>query len=290
MTETTSAFESEPTEVPDGDAVPLTESALAADRPGGSDVADAAADTDTQQVLTPRAQIAPEDIAPIEQLRELAERALAEISEPGEVGRLVSVEVEMVPVAVADADADAADVAPAETTSGEGDTVELDSAAEERAIASEATSAVVVMKFAAQLAGYRDWFWTVLLTRVPESEPTVLECFMLPGDDALLAPAWVPWAERLAEFRATHDNHGNLLVPQENDGDDSAAPREHVRTMTRTRVRRRRRRDANTDASTVEGPQDEGESSSVPDDRKSEAQHRPDTDSSSSSASADADA
>ncbi|MFD2674358.1 DUF3027 domain-containing protein [Gulosibacter bifidus] len=107
--------------------------------------------------------------------------------------------------------------------------------------------AVAVLQYAVRVPGYTDWFWTVLCTRVPDSAPTVLECFMLPGENALLAPAWVPWAERLAEFRATHDSQGNLLVADENDaeGDTEAErePRERVRTMARTRVRRRRRRD-----------------------------------------------
>lgn len=122
--------------------------------------------------------------------------------------------------------------------------------------------AVAVLQYAVRVPGYTDWFWTVLCTRVPDSAPTVLECFMLPGENALLAPAWVPWAERLAEFRATHDSQGNLLVPDENDAEGDAQterePRERVRTMARTRVRRRRRRDhrdaedAATDAATDE--------------------------------------
>lgn len=107
--------------------------------------------------------------------------------------------------------------------------------------------AVAVLQYAVRVPGYTDWFWTVLCTRVPDSAPTVLECFMLPGENALLAPAWVPWAERLAEFRATHDSQGNLLVADENEAEGGTEaerePRERVRTVARTRVRRRRRRD-----------------------------------------------
>ena len=45
---------------------------------------------------------------------------------------------------------------------------------------------------------YRGWCWAVTLTRAARShEVTVDEVVLLPGDDALLAPAWVPWSERL---------------------------------------------------------------------------------------------
>src|SRR3954447_15095833 len=45
---------------------------------------------------------------------------------------------------------------------------------------------------------YRGWRWAVTLARAPMSaEPSVEEVVLLPGEDALLAPAWVPWSERL---------------------------------------------------------------------------------------------
>jgi len=45
---------------------------------------------------------------------------------------------------------------------------------------------------------YRGWLWAVTLTRAPRArEATVDEVVLLPGDDALLAPPWVPWSERL---------------------------------------------------------------------------------------------
>jgi hypothetical protein len=48
------------------------------------------------------------------------------------------------------------------------------------------------------LPGYRGWRWAVTLTRVPRSKQvTVCETVLLPGPDALVAPAWVPWEERL---------------------------------------------------------------------------------------------
>lgn len=80
---------------------------------------------------------------------------------------------------------------------------------------------VRTLRFAADVPGHPDWFWTVWTAQVDDAEPTVLECDLVPGEDALLAPAWIPWAERLAEFRATHDRHGNLVDDDDDDDDDA---------------------------------------------------------------------
>lgn len=63
-------------------------------------------------------------------------------------------------------------------------------------------SGAVSLRFENRLPGYPGWFWTVTVAQVDDSEPTVLEVELMPGDGALLAPDWVPWAERLAEYRA----------------------------------------------------------------------------------------
>lgn len=60
----------------------------------------------------------------------------------------------------------------------------------------------VSLRFENRLAGYPGWYWIVTVARVDDDEPTVLEAELMPGDGALLAPEWVPWAERLAEYRA----------------------------------------------------------------------------------------
>lgn len=61
---------------------------------------------------------------------------------------------------------------------------------------------VVSLRFHTRLAGYPGWHWTVSVAVVDGSEPTVLEAELLPGEGALLAPDWVPWATRLAEYQA----------------------------------------------------------------------------------------
>ncbi len=61
---------------------------------------------------------------------------------------------------------------------------------------------VVSLRFENTMLGYPGWFWTVSVAVVEGSEPTVLEAELLPGDGALLAPEWVPWAVRLAEYQS----------------------------------------------------------------------------------------
>ena len=57
---------------------------------------------------------------------------------------------------------------------------------------------LVTHYFDCTLPGYRGWRWAVTVARAPRSKHvTVCETVLLPGDDALLAPAWVPWQERL---------------------------------------------------------------------------------------------
>ena len=57
---------------------------------------------------------------------------------------------------------------------------------------------VVTHFFESHLAGYKGWRWAVTVTRVPRSRHvTICETVLLPGPDALLAPAWLPWNERV---------------------------------------------------------------------------------------------
>ena len=61
---------------------------------------------------------------------------------------------------------------------------------------------VATLYFKCRLRGYPGWRWAASLTRVDDDSPiTVLEVELLPGDGAVIAPEWVPWSERLAQFR-----------------------------------------------------------------------------------------
>jgi hypothetical protein len=52
--------------------------------------------------------------------------------------------------------------------------------------------------FACTSTAYRGWRWAVSVVRVEDAEvATVAEVVLLPGSDALLPPAWVPWQERV---------------------------------------------------------------------------------------------
>jgi hypothetical protein len=52
--------------------------------------------------------------------------------------------------------------------------------------------------FACDLPGYQGWRWAVTVTRVSRSRHvTICETVLLPGPEALQAPGWVPWHERL---------------------------------------------------------------------------------------------
>ena len=52
--------------------------------------------------------------------------------------------------------------------------------------------------FDATYGGYRGWRWSVTLATGGDDTPiTVSEVVLLPGPDALVAPAWVPWGQRV---------------------------------------------------------------------------------------------
>lgn len=56
--------------------------------------------------------------------------------------------------------------------------------------------------FDAKLEGYKGWHWSVTLFDSGDEAPTISEVVLMPGEKALLAPAWVPWSERLADWKA----------------------------------------------------------------------------------------
>lgn len=57
---------------------------------------------------------------------------------------------------------------------------------------------LVTHQFACTMPGYRGWVWAVTVSRAPRGrEAAVCEAHLVPADDALLAPAWIPWADRI---------------------------------------------------------------------------------------------
>lgn len=57
---------------------------------------------------------------------------------------------------------------------------------------------LVTHLFESKLPGYAGWQWYAVLTRNSRSKAvTVNELGLLPSEDSILAPEWVPWAERV---------------------------------------------------------------------------------------------
>jgi Protein of unknown function (DUF3027) len=57
---------------------------------------------------------------------------------------------------------------------------------------------VVTHQFACERPGYVGWRWSVTLTRASRQKTvTVDEIVLIPGDDAIVAPEWVPYRERI---------------------------------------------------------------------------------------------
>ncbi|MCK2037515.1 DUF3027 domain-containing protein [Microbacterium sp. SSW1-49] len=84
----------------------------------------------------------------------------------------------------------------------------------------------VSLRFENRLPGYPGWYWTVTVARVDDEDPTVLEVELLPGDGALLAPEWVPWVERLAEYRSHQAELAEQAAAAVGAEDASDAPEE----------------------------------------------------------------
>lgn len=84
----------------------------------------------------------------------------------------------------------------------------------------------------AKQPGYGGWRWAVSVYQLdPATEPTVSEVLLLPGTDSLIAPKWVPWKDRLADYQALQaelakqaelEKEENAEEPSEEDSDELA--------------------------------------------------------------------
>ncbi len=74
---------------------------------------------------------------------------------------------------------------------------------------------VVTHLFACTRAGYRGWRWSVTVTRVSRAKHvTVDEVVLIPGEEAIIAPPWVPYKERVQPGDLSP---GDLLPVEEDD-------------------------------------------------------------------------
>ena len=83
--------------------------------------------------------------------------------------------------------------------------------------------------FECTLPGYRGWFWFATLSRAPRSRvATICEVGLLPGDDALIAPDWVPWADRVRpEDLEENAEQENAESAETAEAEESAEPAEN---------------------------------------------------------------
>jgi hypothetical protein len=82
------------------------------------------------------------------------------------------------------------------------------------------------LRFASTLSGYPGWHWSVSVAEVAGEEPTVMEAELMPGEGALIAPDWVPWAERLEDYRAAQALIAAETAAAGDDEDDLADERD----------------------------------------------------------------
>ena len=74
---------------------------------------------------------------------------------------------------------------------------------------------VVTHTFGCTQSGYPGWVWAVTVAHAAgQDEVTVDEVVLLPGEDAITAPAWLPWRERIQPGDLSP---GDLLPTDEDD-------------------------------------------------------------------------
>ena len=101
---------------------------------------------------------------------------------------------------------------------------------------------VVTHFFECRRAGYVGWRWAVTVARAPrQKKVTVDEVVLLPGDEAIVAPEWVPYRERIkpgdlspGDLLPVSDDDPRL-VPTYSFGDDplDADAKAQIRTVAK---------------------------------------------------------
>lgn len=81
---------------------------------------------------------------------------------------------------------------------------------------------VATVRFSTTQGAYPGWVWTVAIAVNPGMEPSVLETELIPAEGALVAPDWIPWADRLEEYLAQQAAEAALRGDDLDDEGDEA--------------------------------------------------------------------
>jgi hypothetical protein len=82
---------------------------------------------------------------------------------------------------------------------------------------------LVTHLFESKLPGYGGWQWYAVLTRNSRSKVvTVNELGLLPSEDSILAPEWVPWAERVRPEDGQEDAQADVREDAREEATDGA--------------------------------------------------------------------
>jgi hypothetical protein len=91
----------------------------------------------------------------------------------------------------------------------------------------EEEESVYTYLFETKQKGYIGWRWSVTIFDAIDG-PTVSEVLLMPGPDSLVAPKWIPWSERLADWKALQAElerqaaeEAALAAEEDEDADDS---------------------------------------------------------------------
>jgi hypothetical protein len=87
----------------------------------------------------------------------------------------------------------------------------------------EEEAGVATFLFENNQKGYVGWRWSITIFQADKkSAATVSEIVLLPGPDSLVAPDWVPWSERLADYKALQlELEKQAALEAEDDDDES---------------------------------------------------------------------
>lgn len=87
----------------------------------------------------------------------------------------------------------------------------------------EEEGGVATFLFENNQKGYVGWRWSITIFQADKkSAATVSEIVLLPGPDSLVAPDWVPWSERLADYKALQlELEKQAALEAEDDDDES---------------------------------------------------------------------